>query len=128
MERWNGKHPTPWDMFYSFNDATGKDLNWFWNNWYFSNHYIDLTLKSVDYASHKVPIHIKNTGGFAIPFTIEVTYESGGTERFETDPGVWEENPKEISLLLPTKDKVIAAKLITGIYVDANESDNVWKK
>ena len=45
MSRWHGKHPTPWDFFYSINDVSGKDLNWFWNDWFFSNNYIDLAIK-----------------------------------------------------------------------------------
>ncbi|MEP6712449.1 MAG: M1 family metallopeptidase, partial [Ferruginibacter sp.] len=42
MDRWHGKHPIPWDFFYSFNDVSGKNLNWFWDSWYFSHGYIDL--------------------------------------------------------------------------------------
>ncbi|HEY4336942.1 MAG TPA: M1 family metallopeptidase, partial [Puia sp.] len=44
MDRWHGKHPIPWDFFYSFNDASGKDLNWFWKNWFFSYNYLDLAI------------------------------------------------------------------------------------
>lgn len=35
MSRWHGKHPIPWDFFYSMNDASGKNLNWFWTNCFF---------------------------------------------------------------------------------------------
>ncbi|MEO8568355.1 MAG: M1 family metallopeptidase, partial [Ginsengibacter sp.] len=37
MDRWHGKHPIPWDFFYSFNNISGQNLNWFWNAWFFSN-------------------------------------------------------------------------------------------
>jgi aminopeptidase N len=30
MNRWHGKHPLPWDFFFTFNDVTKKNLNWFW--------------------------------------------------------------------------------------------------
>ncbi len=30
MNDWHGKHPTPYDFFYSINSGSGKDLNWFW--------------------------------------------------------------------------------------------------
>ncbi|MDB5256128.1 MAG: aminopeptidase [Chitinophagaceae bacterium] len=126
MERWNGKHPTPWDMFYSFNDGSGKNLNWFWNNWYFSNNYIDLTLTSVEANSSKSIVRIKNTGGFAIPFTIEVTYPDGSKQQFHNTPIVWETNQKEISLPLPTKAAPVDVVITSGIYVDANEGDNGW--
>ena len=125
MDRWNGKHPTPWDMFYSFNDATGKNLNWFWNNWYFSNHYIDLNLVSVE-PGVKTIVKIKNTGGFAIPFTIDIAYADGTTKQFNYTPSAWEINQKEISLPIPTEGRPVLVVLNTGIYIDANESDNKW--
>ena len=36
---WHGKHPMPYDFFYSFNNATGKNLNWFWQKWFFDRVY-----------------------------------------------------------------------------------------
>src|SRR2546423_15060967 len=44
MDRWHGKHPIPWDFFNTVNNVTGRNLNWFWNSWYFSNNYIDLAV------------------------------------------------------------------------------------
>ncbi|MEO6837077.1 MAG: M1 family metallopeptidase, partial [Ginsengibacter sp.] len=35
MDQWHGKHPLPWDFFYSFNTVSGENLNWFWNAWFF---------------------------------------------------------------------------------------------
>ena len=34
MADWHGKHTLPWDMFNSFNNASGKDMNWFFKNWF----------------------------------------------------------------------------------------------
>ncbi|MDQ6890121.1 MAG: M1 family metallopeptidase, partial [Bacteroidota bacterium] len=45
IKDWNGKHPTPYDFFYSFNNASGKDLNWFWQKWFFGWEYPDLAIK-----------------------------------------------------------------------------------
>ena len=46
IARWHGKHPTPWDFFYTFNDVSGQNLNWFWTDWYFKNSYVDLAARS----------------------------------------------------------------------------------
>ena len=56
MERWHGKHPIPWDFFNTMNDVSGKNLNWFWNSWFFTNSYIDLAVKSV----------AKSAGGYSV--------------------------------------------------------------
>jgi aminopeptidase N len=42
MNNWNGKHPVPWDYFNSMNTGSGKNLNWFFHNWFYTNNYIDL--------------------------------------------------------------------------------------
>jgi aminopeptidase N len=41
MDRWHGKHPIPWDYFNSMSNVSGKNLTWFFNNWFFSNGYND---------------------------------------------------------------------------------------
>ncbi len=45
--RWKFKHPTPADFFRTMEDASGMDLGWFWNGWFYSNDYLDLELVSV---------------------------------------------------------------------------------
>ncbi len=45
--RWKFKHPTPADFFRTMEDASGMDLGWFWNGWFYSNNYLDLELVSV---------------------------------------------------------------------------------
>jgi len=45
--RWKFKHPTPADFFRTMEDASGMDLGWFWNGWFYSNNYLDLDLVSV---------------------------------------------------------------------------------
>lgn len=44
MDNWHGKHPIPWDYFNSMNTGSGKNLNWFFNNWFYTNNYIDLKI------------------------------------------------------------------------------------
>ena len=47
MNEWKGKHPVPYDFFYSINSGSGKNLNWFWNKWFFGWDFPDLALKNV---------------------------------------------------------------------------------
>ena len=126
MDRWHGKHPIPWDMFNSFNDVSGKDLNWFWDNWFFSNGYMDIAVDQVVSNKKMQNISIKNLGGYAIPFDITVQYEDKTTETLHQSAMVWEKNQSLLSLDIPTKKKIIYAKINNGIYVDANEKDNVF--
>ena len=136
MERWHGRHPIPWDFFNSFNDVSAKNLNWFWNNWFFSNNYIDIGVDSVkpieltggNQSEKVVEVNIRNTGGFAIPLDIVIGYSDGSTLSRHVKPEVWERGRSPISVALAVdKNKTVASvQLKTGIFVDANPADNKW--
>jgi hypothetical protein len=126
MSNWNGKHPIPWDYFYSMSTGSGKDLNWFFYNWFFTPDYIDLDLVKSEKAGNGYTLSIKNIGGFAVPFDAVATYDDGTTERFHQTPKVWEQDQKEISVKIKTKKAVKSVTLDGGIFMDANEKDNTW--
>jgi hypothetical protein len=126
MNNWNGKHPIPWDYFYSMGKGSGKDLNWFFYNWFFTPGYIDLDLAKVDKTSKGYMLDIKNIGGFAVPFDVIATYDDGSSETFHQTPKVWERDQKEIAVAIKTRKTVKSLTLDGGIFMDANEKDNVW--
>ena len=126
MNNWNGKHPIPWDYFYSMEEGSGKLLNWFFYNWFFTSSYIDLDLDKVDKTEKGYVLGIKNIGGFAVPFDVAVTYDDGSIESFHQTPKVWEHNQKEIAVIIKTRKSVKSLNLEGGIFMDANEKDNTW--
>ncbi len=127
MDNWNGKHPIPWDYFYSFNTATGKNLNWYWNNWYFSNNYIDLKLSKVQQNHNELALSIDNVGGFAIPFDVVVTYKDQTVEKMHYSPAVWEKDQKQFQLQVKANKPVEQIKLDNGIFLDFTPEDNGFK-
>jgi hypothetical protein len=124
MEDWNGKHPIPWDFFNSINTSTRKDLNWFFNNWFFSNNYIDLAIANVNQDINT--ISIKNEGGFAIPFDLDIVYLDGKKETLHNTPIVWASNQKTLVLTLKRSQKVKSVTVDGGIFMDATPADNSW--
>nr|WP_068888223.1 M1 family metallopeptidase [Pedobacter panaciterrae] len=126
MSRWNGKHPIPWDFFYSFNDATKQDLNWFWNNWFFSNNYIDLAIEKVVVKGNSYTVSVKNTGGFAIPFDLKVIYNDGKEQRIHQTPETWKNNRTETFFEINANAPVQSITLDGGIFMDAQPADNIW--
>jgi hypothetical protein len=124
MDRWHGKHPIPWDYFYSINDASGKNLNWFWNNWFFSKNYIDLSISKLDKAKKGYNLIIDNIGGFAVPFDVVITYADGSNQTLHQTPEVWHKNEKQTSILLLSTKKISSINLDGGIWMDADVSNN----
>ncbi|CAA9196475.1 hypothetical protein FLA105534_01138 [Flavobacterium bizetiae] len=122
MDNWNGKHPIPWDYFNSFNTASGKNLNWFFNNWFFTNNYIDLSVRNVD----KNIVSVANEGGFAIPFDVVITYQDNTKETLHQTPAVWESNQKLAKVILKNKKQIKSLALDGGIFMDATPLNNLW--
>ncbi|MBD3276160.1 MAG: hypothetical protein GF372_12665, partial [Candidatus Marinimicrobia bacterium] len=46
--RWQGKHPLPWDLFFTFNDVLEEDLSWFWQPWFYEARIPDIGLTVVE--------------------------------------------------------------------------------
>ena len=128
IERWHGKHPTPWDFFYTFNDVSSKNLNWFWNNWFFSNNYIDIAVTDVKKNNNGYSISLKNIGGMAAPVNIIATYEDGSTDTMHETPAIWMNDQTQTTVDISTKKKVKTLMLDGGIYMDADMSNNTWKE
>jgi hypothetical protein len=128
MSRWNSKHPTPWDFFFSMNSGSGKDLNWFWHNWFFTNGYIDLAIEKVAKEKKGYAVNLKNIGGFFAPVDVKIEYEDGNKETQHLTPEAWHANPKESIVHIVTKKTIKSVTLDGGIFMDADVSNNVWKK
>ena len=128
MDRWNGKHPIPWDFFNTINDASNQDLNWYWNNWFFSNNYIDLAINKVSIKGLNYSVALNNIGGFAIPFDVKVTYNDGSTQVIHQTPAIWKANQKIATVQFNAQKAVASIVIDGGIYMDATPGDNNWKK
>src|SRR5690554_5440025 len=128
MDRWNGKHPIPWDMFYSFNDIADENLNWFWNSWFFSNNYIDLSLNKVKASGKKATVQIENIGGMPAPFDIVVKMKNGDVKTFHQTPEVWKKDDLSTTIKLKGVKDIVEINIDGGIWMDADVSNNVWEK
>jgi hypothetical protein len=128
MDRWNGKHPLPWDMFNSFSNLSGKDLSWYWHNWFFTSNYMDLALEKVTPTATGYALSIKNMGGYAVPTNVMVEYADGTKESLHQTAGIWEKNQQNATVNITTKKKITFIKLDGGIFMEANTKDNTWGK
>ena len=126
MTRWQGKRPLPWDMFNSFNDAGVGDYTWFFNNWFFSYNYVDLTLASVQNGSSGSSVTLHNPGGMAIPFDLVLNYTDGSSERVHRTPAAWQADTRKTEVPLTSGKSLKSITLDTGIFPDANPADNTW--
>lgn len=127
MDRWNGKHPIPWDFFFSINEGSGQNLNWFWNNWFFSNNYIDLAIEKVTVKGNDYTVAVKNIGGFAVPFDVKVVFNDGKEQVTHISPAIWKSGQKQVDVTVKANQVVKSIVIDGGIFMDATPVDNDWK-
>ncbi len=126
MATWHGRHPSPWDFFYSFNTTTGRDLDWFWQRWFFANSYIDRRLVGVARTGDGYRLSVRNVGGMPAPFDVVLTFADGSTRRVHQTPAVWKADPDMATFTVPTDRPVRAIRLDGGIWMDATPADDGW--
>lgn len=126
MDRWNGKHPIPWDFFYTFNNVSGRSLNWFWNNWFFSRNYIDISIDTVHKNASGYVVAIDNIGGFAIPFDLYLEFEDGSKQIIHQTPQVWFANEKKASIAIKTYKKLRSLRIDGNLFLDSDLRNNSW--
>ncbi|MFC3050752.1 M1 family metallopeptidase [Kordiimonas pumila] len=49
--RWAFKRPYPADFFRTMEDASAKDLDWFWRGWFYTTDHVDIALTGVSHAT-----------------------------------------------------------------------------
>lgn len=127
IDTWHGKHPIPWDFFGAFNAGSGQNLNWFFNNWFFTNNYVDLKVDTVQKVSDGYSITISNTGGFAIPFDIKINFTDGTTASLHQTPVVWRSNARMQIFKISSLKPIQSVEADGGIFVDYTPTDNVFE-
>ncbi len=124
IARWNGKHPTPWDFFYTFENVAQKDLSWFWNPWFFESHTPDLAIKDVKIDNQNVKVLIENLGNLPVPIDLTLTLEDGTQSKIFAPTSVWERGDKTIWLDANLKSKVKSVELLNKNTPDADATNN----
>ena len=126
MERWNGKHPIPYDLFYSFNNGTGKDLNWYWKSWFFDFGYPDLSITQVEIDGIDISITIKKEGNIPIPIKLTLIYSEGSESVVYNDASVWSDGKDEIIITEKTTNMIKMIKLGDAHIPDVNHKWNTY--
>ena len=126
MDRWHGKHPIPWDFFNTVNNVTGRNLNWFWNSWYFSNNYIDLAVRSVEKSGNGYNIVIDNIGGMPAPVDLRLGFTDNTSDVVHETPAIWAADLRRASVSVPTSKTLQSLALQGRIWMDADTTNNRW--
>jgi hypothetical protein len=94
VKQWAFKHPSPTDFFSLMNNATGEDLNWFWNEWFYQTWTLDQGIKSVSYVNNDpskgAQITLVNLQKMAMPVRLRIIESDGKVRDVFLPVEIWQ--------------------------------------
>ena len=121
IKRWAKKSPTPYDLFYTFENVSGLDLSWLWIPWFFEFGYPDLAIKKFENSK----LTVSMLGNKPVPVFVELVYNTGDTVILSKTADIWKDGKKEIIFTVPKGEDI--KKITVNKYVaDANKIDNYF--
>ena len=129
-EAWAFKHPTPYDFFHSINNGTGEDLNWFWQQWFFTTWKFDQAISSVTYVDNDpakgAVITIVNKGKLILPIIVKVIQDNGQEETIKLPVEIWQRG-NTWTFHYSSKNKIDKVILDPdGVLPDMERTNNEW--
>ncbi|MBS3945873.1 MAG: M1 family metallopeptidase [Melioribacter sp.] len=127
MNLWNGKHPIPYDFFFTFDRIAGEDLSWFWKPWFFESGYPDLAIEKVTNEKNSNVI-IKKVGSYPVPIDLKITYTDGSEEIIHKPASVWKNGESKYQLKINSGKKYKKIELFSVLGPDVNKQNNIFEK
>lgn len=127
ITNWNGKHPIPYDFFNSMNAGAGRNLNWFWQRWFFDDGYPDLAIARVTKAATGYDIQVQAKGTKPVPVDLTITFADNTTQKVHRSIAVWETGASSVTIPVATKQPVKRVTLGSMLVPDSYPKDNVWE-
>ncbi len=126
INRWKGKHPIPYDLFFTFNQIAGEDLSWFWKPWFFEFGYADLAIGKVETINNETHINIDNIGNYPIPILLNIKFKDGTEKTIRKEMNVWKTGLKTITIKIPKAD-ITEININNDLIPDYSSKNNYFK-
>ena len=127
MDRWKGKHPMPFDFFFTFNEVCGEDLSWFFKPWFFDFGYPDLALEKISQTEKTLLVKVIKKGTLPIPVKLTVLYQDSSKAYLERSMAAWKGGKSELELQIKKEKPIIQLMLGDEHIPDLIEKNNVLK-
>lgn len=132
-DRWAFRHPYPWDMFNTFEDVAGRDLDWFWRSWYYEstqdgNWYLDQAVADVErLANGEVRITVRDLGWVPMPVHLRITRSDGEVLERTIPVDRWLAGADEAAITIPAGPEVTGVAIDPeGYFPDIDRRNNDW--
>jgi len=86
---WRYRHPLPWDFFAAMERSAGRDLDWFWTEWFYRTDVLDQAVAGVRQEGDSVRVTVENRGGAVMPVLLRLETADGRAVDVRWPAGVW---------------------------------------
>jgi aminopeptidase N len=124
IKRWNGKHPTPYDFFFTINNSCEQNLSWLFKPWFFEFGYVDLAIKSVSKTAQEYEIIIEKKGKYPAPINLKIVYDDKSIDWVYESVSIWSGGQSYYTIKRPLIKNMRYLELSDPIVPDADLSNN----
>ena len=126
--RWQFRHPYPWDMWSTFEQVSGRDLDWFWQAWYNTTWVLDHAIESVT-TSGATTIVVADRGQVPMPVFVTITRANGETSLRQVPVETWLNGATRATLTVPSGAAITRIELdARRAYPDIDRTNNIWPR
>ena len=127
VRRWSYKHPLPYDLFNTFEEGAGQDLDWFWTSMFYETWTLDQAVTDVA-EEDSVLVTVEDLGLVPMPASIRVTYTDGSVEDQTVPVERWLRGARRVTV--PFKPGAVEKVEIDpeGFLPDVHRENNVLTK
>jgi len=126
--RWTYKHPQPFDLFNTFEDVLGQDLDWFWTSLFYETWTLDHAVQAVESTSGGVEIVIADNGLTPMPALVRITYADGTIDEGVVPVQTWLDGNRAARLRFDA-GTVTRVELDPNLYLpDIDRANNIWTR
>lgn len=127
--QWKFKHPSPWDFFMSMSKSLGKDIGWFWNEWFFTTYTLDQSIQSVATEGPSAVITVYDKGDMVMPVIAKVVFADSTSETVTAPVEVWFGGSRHMSVSVSSRGRTIRTVTLDpeNRFQDVDRTNNVWQ-
>jgi aminopeptidase N len=129
VRRWSYKHPSPYDLFNTFEDVSGQDLSWFWRSWFFETWKLDQAIDTVTTVGDSLDIVVENRGRAPMPVKLAVSRTGGRVDSLTVPVESWFGGARRQTVRVAREPSVRTIEIDTEKdFPDLDRSNQVWPR
>jgi hypothetical protein len=131
MKRWEGKHPSPYDFFFTFEDVSDDDLDWYFEPWFFKQGYPDAAIDTAFVKDDILKVRVTKEGELPIPVALYIKFKDGTSKKAYRSASAWKpgttgDDEDEIWIEMEIDKKPSTIELGNPYIPDADTTNNYW--